>query len=73
MLKAWKYVGRGKVVLLARKDDFTGVPDDIKAAVQGVVGTSWGDSPGRPMPDALVGADRATIEKALASYGWFSS
>lgn len=73
MLKAWKYVGRGKVLLLARKDDFTGVPDDIKAAFQDVAGISWGDSPGRPLPDALIGADRSTIENALATDGWFSS
>ncbi len=73
MLTAWKYVGGGKVLLLARKDDFTGVPDDIKAAVQGVIGASWGDSPGRPLPDSLIGAARSTIENALASDGWFSS
>ncbi|MDI1236447.1 MAG: hypothetical protein PSV26_03065 [Polaromonas sp.] len=73
MLMAWKYVGSGKVLLLARKDDFTGLPDDIKAAVQGAVGTSWGDSPGRSLPEALVGADRSTIENALANDGWFST
>lgn len=73
MLSAWKYIGGGKVLLLARKDDFEGVPDNIKAAVQGAVGTAWGDSPGRPLPDSLIGADRVTIENALASDGWFSS
>lgn len=73
MLEAWKYIGGGKVLLLARKDDFTGVPDDIKAAVQGSAGSSWGDAPGRPLPDSLIGADRSSIEEALATHGWFSS
>lgn len=73
MLKAWKYVGRGKVLLLARENDFSGVPSNIVASLQGVRGTPWGDRPGQELPDNLIGADRATIEQALASKGWFSS
>lgn len=72
-MKGWKYVGRHKVVILAKKDDFTGVPVDIVADVAGVTGQPWGDRPGNPLPDKLIGADKATIEAALKQFGWYSN
>lgn len=70
-MNGWKYVGNGVVLLLARKDDFTGVPDQVTRAVHGVAGVAWGDRPGSPLPDHLVGASRQSIEAALGNQGWF--
>lgn len=71
-MKAWKYVGRGKVLLLATKDDFTGVPETIVAATKGVVGHPWADRAGNPPDEHLIGGDRSVIEAASKTRGWYA-
>lgn len=70
-MNGWKYVSGSVALLLARQDDFTGVPEYAQTLLQGVIGTPWGDQPGNPLPEHLNGASRADIEAALSSKGWF--
>jgi hypothetical protein len=70
-MHGWKYQSGGVVLLLARKDDFAGVPTHACAAVKGVSAIQWGDRPGNRLTDHLIGASRVEIEAALGTRGWF--
>jgi uncharacterized protein YcgL (UPF0745 family) len=65
-MKAWKYMSNSRVLLLARKDEFSCLPDDLRKVFEQTAGVQVDVPIGKP----LVGADSSSVILALEAQGW---